>query len=136
MVKEIMWKYITIAMTQVSTTYGYGELQCSGECSHGNLTASGESFIPNEASVAIPLPSNVRIRSFILYFMSTDNECVPIIVNDKKSMNTSKRGFDFSPGALRVLGYEVSSTWSSNVGVCLHSTTTDSRRVFGSKAVV
>lgn len=124
MIKQIMWKYISLAMTQVSTTYGYNELQCDGECSHGNLTASGETFIPNEASAAIPLPVSVRVRSFILYFVSSTGVCEPIRVNDKKSMFTSKRGFDFSPGALVVLGYEVSPTWSGKVGVCLHSTTT------------
>lgn len=124
MIKQIMWKYISLAMTQVSTTYGYGELHCNGECSHGGLTASGETFIPHEASVAIPLPTSIRVRGFILYFVSSTGECEPIRVNDKKSMSTSKRGFDFSPGALVVLGYGVSSTWSGKVGVCLHSTTT------------
>ena len=120
-----MIEYILIASNLVAYTFGYNERKCGDvhhavSCSNGATTASGEAFKPNLiASAAIPLPKKMKMKTVIIRLKAENGECVSIRVNDKASEKwLGKRGFEFTPAALRKLGITPSKHWSGNISFC------------------
>jgi rare lipoprotein A (peptidoglycan hydrolase) len=121
----ILIEYIVLAGSLMAFTFGYNEKMCGDighpvACSAGARTASGEPFKPQTiASAALPLPRNIRIKAQFLLFKAKNGTCVPIRINDRAPEKwIGKRGFEFTPAALRKLGFKASPHWSGRVEIC------------------
>lgn len=120
----IIYKYLLIASEVVSTTYGYGEGNCGDviprPCTYGAVTASGMVFDPNEATVAIAVPRQLRVRAQRIGLRMPGDNCVEVILNDKMNERwIGTRGFDLSPAAVaKVTGSSPSPSWSGRLEYC------------------
>lgn len=117
--------FIKTALTLQATVYGFGEYNCCdvGEpcpCSKGAITASGETFDPEEPSAAVPAPSNVRMRPTSVYLRYNNGPCVRVRINDKANPRwIGNRGLDLSKGAVEELTQSDATTyWSGKVDIC------------------
>lgn len=115
--------YIQIALEHTATTYGYGEKGFCGDihrpvaCDNKAITASGERFNPNEPSIAVPAPKNLRVpKDKYVCLIDYKQDVIYIRVNDKK--NPRRKGLDLSPGALKLLTGSSSPTWSGKLESC------------------
>jgi hypothetical protein len=120
-----MSPFIIMAFTQVATVYGFGEFNC-GEpgkaipCINGAITASGAIFNPNELTVAIPAPKNVRIREQFIWVKNYRGFCTKLKINDKKHWKfIGKGGFDLTPAAVKAItGKSATKYWSGKLEMC------------------
>ncbi len=114
---------VMVAAMTTATTYGYGERYCGDEgkpvaCDSRAITASGVRFDPKQPHVAVPAPKRLRLRKGIkICFLSQTGAKVYLPVTDKKKWH-GQGGFDFSPGALRLLGVKPTRYWSGKVRLC------------------
>jgi rare lipoprotein A (peptidoglycan hydrolase) len=120
-----MFEYILLASSLLAFTFGYNEKMCGSAkmpvaCSVGAKTASGESFNPNIiASAALPLPRKFKLKTVMIKLKAKNGKCVTIRVNDRSPEKwIGKRGFEFTPAALRLLGIQPHKKWSGYVELC------------------
>lgn len=117
--------FITLALINTATIYGYGEKFC-GEperpvpCDIRAITASGEGFNPSEISAAIPLPRNKIMRTFYLHVKDYRGKCIKLKVNDKKNWRyIGNGGLDLTPAAvMAITGKLPNRFWSGKLEVC------------------
>ena len=117
-------EYIQTASGLISTTYGYGEYMC-GEvgsprpCSVGAITSTNMEFYPDAPTAAIFVPASLYFRPTWIRLRVGDNACAWVLLNDKGNERFyKKRGFDLTPGALKVLGIKPSKYWKGVVHIC------------------
>lgn len=116
--------YILLAVLNLSTTYGHGEWNCGdiGEprpCAAGAVTASGEAFLPSAPSMAVPAPTELRWRTEVVGIEAADGQCQEVRVNDKANPRyIGNRGFDVTPGVLRVIDAEHGRRWRGRIRLC------------------
>ena len=117
---------IALASGLRATTYGHGELSCGAypprPCVAGEVTASGEVFVPDIPSAAVASPRGMRMRAKWIWIRiaSGPTPCVKVRLNDKSHQRwLGNRGFDLSPGAVRLLTKRPPrADWSATVEVC------------------
>ena len=109
----------------VSTTYGYGEMNCGDvgnaiACDSAAYTASGVRFEPRRPQIAIAAPANLRIRPTTVYLRLDAGPCHPVDLVDKMNPRyIGVRGFDLNPAAQALLtGKPATRHWSAVVHVC------------------
>lgn len=120
-----MQLFITLALMNTATVYGFGEKNC-GEpgkavsCRTGAITASGQMFDPTEISAAVPAPKNNRIRLTHIWVKAYNNACIKLKINDKKNWRyIGKSGLDLTPAAvMAITGKLPSKSWSGKLEMC------------------
>lgn len=116
---------LMVASGLISTTYGYGELNCGDinaprKCEKGATTASGLTFDPDIAFVAIAAPTEFALKPSIVYLKTKHGRCHPIVIIDKMNPRyIGVRGFDVSPAGVKLLtGKPATSTWQEKLYIC------------------
>lgn len=101
---------VGIASGLLATTYGYSEMMCGPvgaprACELGAYTSSGEPFVPSLPTVAVAAPRGTYVRAQpIRLKLVGPFPCKRLILNDKMNPRwIGRRGFDLSPGAVRLL---------------------------------
>lgn len=117
--------FISLALLNTATIYGYGEHKCGDPetpraCDSRAITASGEKFNPADISAAIPMPRNRIMRTFYVRVKDHLGQCIKLKVNDKKNARyVGKGGLDLTPAAvLRITGKLPSKHWSGKLESC------------------
>lgn len=120
-----MQLFITLALMNTATVYGFGEKNCGDpgkavSCRAGAITASGQRFNPEEISAAIPAPKNQRIRITHIWVKAYNNACIKLKINDKKNWRyIGNSGLDLTPAAvLTITGKLPSKSWSGKLELC------------------
>jgi hypothetical protein len=115
-----MIEYIQLAFTLPASTYGLGEVMCGdphkpAACEVGAVTASGDQFDPDALTVAIPLPTNRRMRPAVICILNpSTGKSAWVKVNDKSNPRwIGQRGFDITPATYQALTGKPARPWSS-----------------------
>lgn len=116
---------IFVASSVISTTYGYGEVNCGdiGEpeaCQIGAITASGLPFDPSIPFVAIAAPTSFQLKPHSVYLKTKTGKCHRLDILDKMNPRyIGERGFDLSPAAVELLtGKPAHAGWSERLFLC------------------
>ena len=126
MTLESLFSFILAAHGSWATIYGYGESFCGSpdkpaKCEKGAITASGELFDPDQATMALSVPNNIIIRpTIVVVRLNSTGECKPILLNDRKNEKHahSVDRFDLTPATVMYLGGKPSPTWRGRLYLC------------------
>jgi hypothetical protein len=109
----------------LTSTYGFHERNCGDvnkatTCSSGKLTASGEVFLTDKPTAAIPYLNGKFKANGAWFRLASDavgTACKYIHINDKMNKRFhGKKYMDVSPAAQELLtGKKARSTWSGRV---------------------
>ena len=109
----------------MGSVYGFGEKMCGDvgspvACDSNAITASGDAFDPEKATVAIALPHYLIVRPTTIQIRVENGPCKFVRINDKKPIKwKDSKPWDLTPATVEMLtGKPAQKHWSGRIFIC------------------